>query len=227
MDRDGQSTSINKTFGFCEQWVVRFDCPFLFGQNNLLNLTFMNKNEPKEKSIYSWEISDEELKNQIENYNHLGMLKSYRKISSILVLWLIISAIASLYLGFFEAPLLILPVLIFYILLFYFVYKGHRWSIIVLMMIFTVEIIFKEINGFIALDKVKFFPIVWWFIVVPVLFKALKVENERKKKIQNTNANNNTKPQITKIKIIFCQKCGKKNINEANYCKKCGNKIIK
>jgi ribosomal protein L32 len=115
--------------------------------------------------------------------------------------------------------------LLFYLFLFYFVYRGYRWAIIVIIIIFTLETLLKEIEALETLNRVRLFPILWWLIVMPVLYRALTVENERRRlKKQDTN---NTKFQITKNKVIFCQNCGKKNITPANYCKKCGNKIVK
>ncbi len=131
-------------------------------------------------NIFSWTIHPDDLKNQVENYHSLGFFQSYRKIASILPLWLVISAILSVNSDASNLPLII-PFIILYFVLLFFTYKGSRWSIILLIIIFTFEMIYKEIEGFQVLNKFRLYPIVLWFLIMPVLLKTLKVENRRKK----------------------------------------------
>lgn len=51
--KTGSQPPQSETFGFCEQWVVRYDCPFLFTK---INKNYMKKNntflDPNEKIIW-------------------------------------------------------------------------------------------------------------------------------------------------------------------------------
>jgi ribosomal protein L40E len=70
--------------------------------------------------------------------------------------------------------------------------------------------------------------IIGLYIFLFFLYPAYQIEKTIKSK--NTDVeddNKTTKLKDKKTSYIFCQNCGKKNVNEANYCKKCGNKIIK
>lgn len=157
-----------------------------------------NKKEVKEKkknSTFSWVLSEEELKNQLDIYDGSVIHKPYRKISCIVTLWFVISAILAIsgLLGDLITPFEAILAIIIYSLLLYFVYKGHRWSIILLMIIFTIEVINKEIEALQFLNKARVYPFVLWLIIMPSLYKDLKVEiamkkikkEEKKKKDKN------------------------------------------
>ena len=61
--------------------------------------------------------------------------------------------------------------------------------------------------------------IIWWLIVMPYFWKALRVENE-KRKVDTTISGG------SKTGVSFCNKCGNAVGIDAKFCIKCGNKII-
>lgn len=158
-------------------------------------------------NIFSWKMSDEELQNQVDNYDTLKITESYKGISTIILLAILA---LSLILGFFN----VIPVedvlysLIIYIPIIFFVYRGHRWAIISIMILWTIE---KAITLFAGGSVLSIF---WWAIVIPYFYKALKVENERKK-IEKISSN----------KIYFCENCGNKIKKGTKFCTNCGKKI--
>ena len=89
-------------------------------------------------SIFSWKISEEELKNQVDSYRTLKITQSYRGISALLL-------VASMMLTGLLAKFGVIAYEDFYINLFvylpiaFFVYKGHRWAIIAIMILWTYE----------------------------------------------------------------------------------------
>jgi ribosomal protein L40E len=60
-------------------------------------------------------------------------------------------------------------------------------------------------------------PIIWWLIIMPYFWKALKVENERRKLAPATNSVANS---------VFCHKCGAQNEASSKFCFKCGAKMV-
>ena len=170
--------------------------------------------DKKTKSIWSWKISDEELKNQVENYLTLPFTSSARGIAIIFVLCLLgLSVVLAL---FRVIPLDISSIIewFIYAVALFFIYKGHRWAIILVMLLWTgdkvyqlYEMIKAEQGSFIAI-------IIWWFIVMPYLYKALRVENRRKKTLA---------PVVIKDSVGYCNQCGTQTQKQGSkFCSKCG-----
>jgi hypothetical protein len=171
-----------------------------------------NKNKA---SSWSWNIEPDELKNQIDNYDKLKISESYKGISVLLVGGLLI---LSLILGYFEIVSIsdVVYSLFIYIPVLFFVYKGHRWAIISLLVLWTIEKVFTLYMS-VENGGGVWGSIIWWLIVTPYIYRALLVENEKCKNKKN------------KSDIIsegsFCSKCGEKLKDEAKFCGRCGNKI--
>src|SRR3989344_8059192 len=127
-------------------------------------------------SIFSWKISEEELKNQVDSYRTLKITQSYRGISALLL-------VASMMLTGLLAKFGVIAYEDFYINLFvylpiaFFVYKGHRWAIIAIMILWTYEkgyqVYLNETSPIISL--------IWWSIFMSYFYNALKVELKRRK----------------------------------------------
>jgi hypothetical protein len=164
-------------------------------------------------TIFSWKITEEDLKNQINNYNTLKITESYRGISILITLSLLG---LSLILGFFDFLSLedILLSLIIYLPILLFVYKGHRWAILALMILWTIE---KGIQLF-TVGNIT--PLFWWAIIIPYFYKALKVENARKKQ----KAANAVPPVSNKLNR-YCRNCGKALAQSTTFCPYCGFKL--
>lgn len=179
----------------------------------------MEKKDKKPISIWSWAIEKDDLKKQIDNYSTLKITESYRGISVLIVTALFIFSIlvttfvdTSDYISQSD----ILYSLIIYIPILFFVYKGHRWAIIALMILWTFE------KGYSFLEFGGFMNIFWWAIVMPYFYKALKVENERKKQERTLSDENESSNQHEK----FCDNCGKPINLTVKFCQSCGNKIM-
>lgn len=109
--------------------------------------------------------------------------------------------------------------LVIYIPILFFVYKGHRWAIVSLLILYTIEKIYTlylsvEMGGFVLGS------IIWWLIVTPYIYKALLVENARKKGIQNPAT-----VTADVVEGVYCTKCGTKAESDGKFCTKCGSQL--
>jgi len=171
------------------------------------------KVERQKTSSWSWKMNEDDLKNQIENYDKLKITESYRGISVLLGLFSIVLTLIMMSLGLADSSALFDLIALAVVL--FFVYKGHKWAIIALMIIWTVE---KAVQVY-SISQNGGSPVVaiiWWFIFMPYFWKALKVEIARKKTIGS--------PAV-QGKKSFCNECGTPVNVGAKFCVKCGNKI--
>lgn len=162
-------------------------------------------------SIWSWKMSPEERKEQVENYSTLKITKSYRGISVLFIGAFLILSLALALFGVYSTPEDVILSLFIYIPVLFFVYKGHRWAIITLLILWTLEKIYSiylsaEVGGGLL------GPIIWWLIVSPFMFKALMVENERRA----------ASKQVPVVGGAYCTKCGTRQDKDAKFCTKCG-----
>ena len=162
------------------------------------------------QNIYSWAMTPEELRFQIDNYQTLKITESYRGIAALLLLAsMTLTAVVSFFSGTADTTIwgvvAVLPVA-------YFTYKGHRWAIITLMILWTVDRLYSlslsPSNGI--------WLIIWWAIFMPYFYKALKVENARR-----------TSPmQVVNNKgSVFCNHCGSRQDSDSKFCTVCGKQI--
>jgi len=142
-----------------------------------------------------WKIDNKEIDAQIEGYDVLKLL-SARGISFLLIIF---STLATIILTVFfnndnsnHIDILVLLLLI----LGYFVYKGHQWSMIFAMILWSID---KFYLTFAGLQDVlhtnipggPFVHLIWWSIYMHFFYLSLKVEQQRQKrkndKIIDTN----------------------------------------
>lgn len=170
-------------------------------------------------SVWSWKVSPEDLKEQLEGYYTLKITQSYRGITVLLISALLT---LSLVLGFFEVTSLedVIYSLIIYIPLLAFVYKGHRWAIITLFILWTIEKVFTLIYS-VEAGSSPISSIIWFLIVAPVIYKAYVVEQERSNMSLDTGVS-----KLLSVNSAFCSQCGKEISNDAQFCKFCGNRTI-
>lgn len=170
-------------------------------------------------SVWSWKVSPEDLKEQLEGYYTLKITQSYRGITVLLISALLT---LSLVLGYFEVTSLedVIYSLILYIPLLFLVYRGHKWAIIVLFIVWTIEKIFTLIYS-VEAGSSPIGSIIWFLIVAPVIYKAYVVENER----SNMSLNIIASKELS-VNYAFCSQCGKEVSSDAQFCKFCGNKTI-
>ena len=128
-------------------------------------------------SIFSWKISDEDMKTQVENYDKLKITESYRGISALLILGsMILTAVLSkLDVVSFDA----VYGAIIYLPLAFFIWKGHQWAMIAMVVLWTVEKGYQVYAS--AGVSSPIVPIIWWAIFMGYFVNAFRVELARKK----------------------------------------------
>lgn len=169
----------------------------------------MSKDE--KSSIWSWKMTPEERKEQVDNYSTLKITKSYRGISVLFISVFLLLGLALSFFGVYSTPEDVILSSFIYVPVLFFVYKGHRWAIITLLILWTIEKIYTlylsaEGGGW-ALGS-----IIWWLIVSPFMFKALMVENERRTRGL----------QSVVVEGAYCSKCGTRQERDTKFCTKCG-----
>ena len=177
----------------------------------------MEQEKSKKKSSWSWKIDDVDLKNQVENYKTLKITESYRGISVLIISALLGFSLLLSFFGVYADPSTMIWGIVIYLPIIFFVYKGHRWAIVLLMALWTFEKGYQlyEIGQGGSGNGVM--PIIWWLIIVPYFWKALKVENERRKVAPVSKDATGS---------VFCHKCGTQNEASSKFCYKCGAKAI-
>jgi hypothetical protein len=171
------------------------------------------------QNIFSWKVSGEELKYQVENYDKLTITESYRGIAAIIISALIgLSVLLYYILGFYSPDIGVAIELLIYLVGAILIYKkGYRWAIIGVMILWTMDKAAQMYDVVSSGQSVGWLGIIiWWFILMPYLYKALKVENARRKKSVATRQAN---------KGSFCSKCGNALDDDSVFCAKCGAKV--
>lgn len=158
-----------------------------------------------------------DLEYQIDNYEYLNIKESYRGQVILVFSGLYIF---SFLLSFFGLVALtdLLWSLVIYIPILFFIYKGHRWAIITMMVLWTIEKLytietFSELGYNESYFNVPFLLI--WLGIIKMLVSTLWVENGRRKRQRELETSN-------KKGLNFCSQCGSQIIKNANFCTNCG-----
>ncbi len=164
-----------------------------------------NKNNAKA------EEEAKELKKQLENYHTLGITQSARG-QVVLVFGALL--LLSLILSFFAITdtTSVLLSFIIYIPILIFIYKGYKWAMITLMVLWTGE---KIYTAYLAVENGGSIisSIIWLIIGLSVVYKALKVENLKEE----------TPSESVHIEGgIYCSQCGTKQEIGTKFCSQCG-----
>lgn len=123
------------------------------------------------KWVLWWRQDQDELRKQVENYNSLKINKSYRGISTLLIIFSAFLTLGLSLTGWSDIPFdeAILTAAV-YLTLAYFIYKGKKWVMIGMMIVWTFEKAYQLfIYGFSA-NPVFIF--IWWIIFMRYLFSA-------------------------------------------------------
>lgn len=187
-------------------------------QRSLLKLIkkFMEQEKPKKKSSWSWKIEEADLKNQVENYNTLKISESYRGISVLIISALLGFSLILAFFGVYADIATMIWGIVLYLPIIFFVYKGHRWAIVLLMAMWTLEKGYQLYQIGQGGGGSGIMPIIWWLIIMPYFWKALKVENEKRK----------LAPALKDAPgSAFCHKCGEQLETNSKFCTKCGAKV--
>lgn len=129
-------------------------------------------------SIFSWKLSDEDRKNQVDNYKTLKITESYRGIAALLVLGSMVLTVLLAKFGVVAYESVYSAII--YVPLAFFVWKGHRWALIAMMILWTVEKGLQVYDSA-SLGSSPIVPIIWWAIFMGYFVNAFKVEVARRK----------------------------------------------
>lgn len=212
-----------------DSFVVFWFFGFLAIIFGLISGTYQYNKLKKESGVVTEKLSDEEeLEIQVENYNNLGITKSNKGQATLFLGVVIVLSIA---LGIFDVTPMsdVLYSLIIYIPLMFFIYKGHRWAMYLGIVLWTLE---KGYQLFYS-SNVKMSGIIvifsFWLWLVTILYSAIQVENERKKRAGIKKQSENTQSYHSERNILegkyFCSGCGKEINYKGSFCKFCGKKI--
>jgi hypothetical protein len=177
----------------------------------------MEQEKPKKKSSWSWKIDETDLNNQVENYNTLKITQSYRGISVLIISALLGFSLLLSFFGVYADPTTMFWGIIIYLPVIFFVYKGHRWAIVLLMVLWTFEKGYQLYEIGQSGSGSGIMPIIWWLIIMPYFWKALRVENERIK-VSKLN-------QASQTGNRFCSHCGGTLETDSKFCAHCGKNI--
>lgn len=130
-------------------------------------------------SIFSWKVSEEDLKKQVENYNTLKITESYRGIAALLVLGSMVLTVLLAKFGVVDYSAVYSSII--YLPIAFFVWKGHRWALIAIMILWTFEKGYQVYES--AGQTSPIIPIIWWSIFMFYFYNAFKVELARRKSI--------------------------------------------
>lgn len=179
----------------------------------------VKKEEIKKKSKWFCEIDKDDLKNQVDNYNTLKFSHSWRGVAVMLISASIIIPLFLSLFGIYTNLTDMLCLALIFSPIIFFVNSGHRWAMILLMIMWTLD------RGYALYASGNILIIIWWFVFITYFWKALKVENERMK-LSKINIVSNIENKANQGGINnFCKFCGQKVDNESIFCPKCGNKL--
>lgn len=189
-----------------------------------------NKAEKKKesKNIFTdfswllwWRIDKDEIQRQVKEYKSLKITQSAKGISSLFLL--LSSVVTALLVLFFDWDIYSLIDVFLFLILGFFIYRGHRWAMIIAMFLWTYERIYILIDYETAIEGASltgfsvFGSLFFWTIYMHAFYMALRVEIERRK----------LTPVLKDIpNTIFCYKCGGALEEDSKFCSNCGTKVI-
>jgi hypothetical protein len=121
-----------------------------------------------------WKIEPEELRRQVREYDSLGVFKSARGVSALL---LVLSGAVTIIFACvgWTGPWSLVDATLF-LGLGAFIYRGHRWAIICAMMFWTLEKVYQLY----AKPQYAIMAILWWTIYMQAFYIAYRVEKEKR-----------------------------------------------
>ncbi len=166
-------------------------------------------------NAFAWAASDEELRFQVDNYNSLPWSETFRGAAAIFLAGLLGLSIV---LGLFGVVSLdggTLTEFAIYAGALYFIFRGHRWAIILAMILWTADKAYQLYEVGASGQGNVYVIIVWWLLVMPYLYKALKVENLRRRSVVSA-------PVVEASGASrFCRYCGNRLEEDARFCTNC------
>jgi heme/copper-type cytochrome/quinol oxidase subunit 2 len=145
-------------------------------------------------SLFNWGITEEELDRQVNGYDSLGITQSYRGMALLAVLFSMALTVALTALN--VAPLSNVYSLVIYLPLAALIYFGHRWAIIAMMVLWTMEKAYSVTTG-----SSPVLALIWWSIYMGVFYKALRVEKARKQEDTDDTSTASTASTVNAVLI--------------------------
>jgi hypothetical protein len=123
-----------------------------------------------------WQVDQDELKQQVTEYNTLGITKSSRGVAALCLLFSVVVTSVLILLNLLNVAAFI-DVSLFALFAF-FIHKGHKWAMIGAMILWSVEKLFMIVSG----EGSPFISLIWWTTYMHAFWMAFKVEQAREKK---------------------------------------------
>jgi hypothetical protein len=135
-------------------------------------------------SLWSWRISEYQLKRQVAEYDTLRLTQSYRGIAALLTAAAGVVGVLAKAAGWLPlvSTAAILVVGVFYLGFAWFIYLGHRWALMTMMVIWTLD---KWWNVY-ATRGFAVAGLIYWVIWMKFYLNAWRVEQARREPQQST-----------------------------------------
>jgi hypothetical protein len=143
----------------------------------------MEKKKPQDSYwslIFWWKLDQTVIRNQVEKYFTLNIFSSFKGIATVLLIGtIVVSGLFSLF-GLYSYDDLVIVAILHSILAFL-IFKGKRWSMILMMIVWTIE---KMLSVYISWQNVSntslllFENIFWWAIFMKYLYGAYVIEGK-------------------------------------------------
>lgn len=176
---------------FCKvlEWVIDYLHKVRNSMNSIESdvTTSSGFKDSKKNSWWQWKLSAEELSEQVSGYNSLRFNKTARGICVIFFGTLNILTIIATY--FLDIPVVsfqeaMVEIFFIYVPLLFFVYKGHRWAMYSILVIWSIDkavtINYQLSTGGFALSSIIFL-----ILGISVCARAIQVENNVRKDQKN------------------------------------------
>ena len=161
-------------------------------------------------------MSKEELKFQVDFYHDLKIYQSVRGVTAIILAAIILLSIILIFFGFFPYSSGIAIYLIFVAILTFLTYKGYRWAMIIVLILNILNVINNLYSSILENQVYMILGLIIGFsIIFPELYNAIRVENERKRRLR----------QKPKENERFCTNCGFNINSQDKFCEKCGTRL--
>jgi lysylphosphatidylglycerol synthetase-like protein (DUF2156 family) len=125
-----------------------------------------------------WMLDKDVLDKQVEGYNNLSVGRASRKVAALLLIFSSIVTTVFVMFSVFSMYALIDVVLMLAIA--FFVYRGHRWAMMLAMLYWTCAKLSMICTNFSVVTLLS--SIVFWTIYMHVFYESFKVEQLRREK---------------------------------------------
>jgi len=149
-------------------------------------ITRGNAGKPPKKSRWRWllwwRVDQAELTEQLEGYDRLGLLRSARKLSVVLLTVSAAVTAAAIYADRLGASSYVDALL--FVVLSAFVFFAHRWAMIAVMMLWTLEkgsYVYDSLAGAQPNGGGIAAHFLWWTTYMHAFYLAFRVEQERRR----------------------------------------------